>query len=136
MTLVRMTALVAALCVALPVQAQDKPHLRDVKEIDDPLYFIAVANEIDEQCDSISGRRLMAINVLWKLKSRANELGYSDDEIRAYVESDAEKNRMRARGEAYIASKGVTYDKPESFCTLGRAEIARNSAIGVYLRAN
>ncbi|MEY8838017.1 DUF5333 domain-containing protein, partial [Cribrihabitans sp. XS_ASV171] len=100
------------------------------------LYYIAVAKEIDDYCAEIDGRRLKALGVIWGLKSKANEMGYSDSEIRAYIDSDAEKARMRARGEAYLAANGVSYEKPETFCALGRAEIERNSAIGVYLRAN
>ncbi len=129
------TLAVAAL-MTVPGAVQAKPPLSDVDEIDNELYYIAIANEISEYCPSISGRRLKAIGVMWGLRSKANELGYSDTEIRAYVESDAEKDRMRAKGEAYLAQNGVSYDKPNSFCTLGRAEIERNSAIGVYLRAN
>lgn len=124
-----------SLLLAAPAFAAAKPPLREVAEIDNELYFIAIANEIDEQCDSISGRRFKAINVMWGLKSRANDLGYSDAEIRAYIGSDAEKARMRSKGEAYLAKHGVSYGAPESFCALGRAEIERNSAIGVYLRA-
>lgn len=122
--------------LALPTVAEAKPPLREVKEIDNELYYIAIANEISEVCPSISGRRLKAIGVMWGLKSKANSLGYSDSEIRAYVESDAEKDRMRAKGEAYLAANGVSYDNPTSFCSLGQKEIERNSAIGVYLRAN
>jgi len=122
--------------LTLPAMAEAKPPLRDVKEIDNELYYIAIANEISEYCPSISGRRMKAIGVMWGLRSKANKLGYSDKEIRAYVESDAEKDRMRAKGEAYLAQNGVSYANPNSFCTLGRAEIERNSAIGVYLRAN
>ncbi|MCG7519112.1 DUF5333 domain-containing protein [Ruegeria sp. Ofav3-42] len=122
--------------LTLPAVAEAKPPLREVKEIDDELYYIAIANEISDYCPSISGRRLKAIGVMWGLKSTANNLGYSDSEIRAYVESDAEKDRMRAKGEAYLARHGVSYDNPSSFCALGQAEIERNSAIGVYLRAN
>ncbi|EEE37271.1 hypothetical protein RKLH11_1107 [Rhodobacteraceae bacterium KLH11] len=122
--------------MAVPAIAEAKPPLRDVKEIDNELYYIAIANEISEYCPSISGRRLKAIGVMWGLRSKANEMGYSDTEIRAYVDSDAEKDRMRAKGEAYLAQNGVSYDKPKTFCTLGRKEIDRNSAIGVYLRAN
>ncbi|MGI9367518.1 MAG: DUF5333 domain-containing protein [Ruegeria sp.] len=122
--------------IAMPTTALAKPPLREVKEIDDALYYIAIANEITEFCTSISGRRMKAIGVMWGLKSQANKLGYSDTEIRAYVESDAEKERMRAKGEAYLAKQGVTYEQPETFCALGRAEIERNSAVGVYLRAN
>ncbi|WP_254429469.1 DUF5333 domain-containing protein [Ruegeria atlantica] len=134
MSSVKMLTLLSVL--ALPTIVEAKPPLREVKEIDNELYYIAIANEISEYCPSISGRRLKAIGVLWGLKSQANKLGYSDNEIRAYVDSDAEKDRMRAKGEAYLAQHGVTYENPNSFCTLGQAEIERNSAIGVYLRAN
>ncbi|WP_369933885.1 DUF5333 domain-containing protein [Ruegeria sp. A3M17] len=122
--------------LVIPAAVEAKPPLREVKEIDDELYYIAIANEISDYCPSISGRRFKAIGVMWGLKSKANNLGYSDGEIRAYVESDAEKDRMRAKGEAYLTANGVSYDNPKSFCTLGQAEIERNSAIGVYLRAN
>jgi len=125
----------AALVTALPALAGAKPPLREVREIDDQIFYGAVANEIDKYCDSISGRRMKAISDLWSLRSKANKLGYSDAEIRDYVESDAEKDRMRAKGKAYLAANGVSYDKPETFCTLGHAEISRNSAIGVYLKA-
>ncbi len=128
--------LAVATALTLPAVALAKPPLREVKEIDNELYYIAIANEISEYCPSISGRRMKAIGVMWGLRSKANQLGYSDSEIRSYVDSDAEKDRMRAKGEAYLAQNGVSYDRPNSFCTLGRAEIERNSAIGVYLRAN
>lgn len=134
MSVLKKLALATALI--LPVAAEAKPPLREVKEIDNELYYIAIANEISEYCPSISGRRLKAISVMWGLRSKANELGYSDTEIRAYVDSDAEKDRMRAKGEAYLSQNGVSYENPKSFCTLGKKEIERNSAIGVYLRAN
>ena len=127
--------LLVASALLWPVAGHAKPPLRDVDEIDNELYYIAIANEIDKRCDAISGRRFKAINVMWGLKRKANDLGYSDAEIRAYVESDAEKARMRRKGEAYLSANGVSDGKPESFCALGRAEIKRNSAIGVYLRA-
>ena len=134
MSVVKLVAL--ASLMALPTVTEAKPPLRDVKEIDNELYYIAIANEISEFCPSISGRRLKAISVMWGLRSKANNLGYSDTEIRSYVESDAEKDRMRAKCEAYLAKNGVSYDNPKTFCSLGQKEIQRNSAIGVYLRAN
>ena len=39
------------------------------------------------------------------------------------------------KGEAYLSANGVSYSKPESFCALGKKEIARSSAIGIYLKA-
>lgn len=128
-------AALTALPLSLPTSADAKPPLREVSEIDNELYYIAIANEIAEVCDSINGRRMKAIGVMWGLRSKANKLGYSDDEIRAYVESDTEKARMRNKGEAYLSANGAKYGQPETFCALGRAEINKNSAIGVYLRA-
>lgn len=135
MNVFKSICLAATLMVAVPALASAKPPLREVPQIDNELYYIAIAHEIDEYCENISGRRMKAIAFLWQLRSEANSLGYSDDEIRAYVESDAEKDRMRAKGENYLFANGVTYEKPETFCVLGHAEIDKNSAIGVYLRA-
>lgn len=136
MFVVRLTALAIAVGSAAASAAGAKPPLREVSKVDDTLLQIAIANEIDKYCDGLGGRRLKAIGIMWGLRSHANALGYSDKEIRAYVDLDFERKRMRARGEAYLAQKGVTYEKPESFCRLGRAEMDRNSAIGALLRAN
>ncbi len=115
--------------------AMAKPPLREVSEIDDPLYWALVAFEISEQCPDISARKLKGLGDGWDLIQKARALGYSDDEIKSYMKSDTEKKRMRARGDVYFEHKGASYDAPETFCALGRAEIERNSAIGVYLRA-
>lgn len=133
-----MKILMPALCAAvfaLPLSALAKPSLRDVPQIEDGLFAVALAKEVRDECDSIDGRVFKAIGVLTSLKREANQLGYSDDEIRAYIDSQAEKDRMRAKGEKFLAQNGVSYDNPETFCTFGRAEIAKNSAIGVLLRA-
>lgn len=124
----------APLMLLLAEPTLANPPLRDVQEIDDTLYYIAIANEIDENCDRIKGRRTKAIGKMYQLRAHANKLGYSDSEIRSYVESKSEQNRMRKKGEKYLAANGVTYESPDSFCRLGRKEIARSSAIGVYLR--
>ena len=121
--------------VALPAAALAKPSLRDVPEIEDPLFAVAMAKEVSDHCDGIAPRYLKGLGELRRLKARANALGYTDAEIRAYIESDAEKARMRAKGEQLLAQNGVDYGEPETFCAYGRAEIEKNSAIGVLLRA-
>ncbi|MGR3615452.1 MAG: DUF5333 domain-containing protein [Paracoccaceae bacterium] len=128
-------AIVSALLVAMPVWAQSKPSLRDVPEIEDPLFSVAVAKEVSDECDRIAPRYFKGLGQLRRLRARANELGYSDTEIRDYVESRAEKNRMRRKGEKLLTQAGVDLKKPETFCTYGLAEIKKNSAIGALLRA-
>lgn len=126
----------AVLCAALPaVAATAKPPLREVPEIADGIFTIVVANEIRKACDDINGRLFKGIGEIRRLRARANELGYSDDEIRAVLDSDAEKDRMRARGRDYMAAKGLNYDTPGDLCRLGHMEIKDNSAIGALLRA-
>lgn len=115
--------------------AAAKPPLNEVPEIENKLFAAAVGWEISEICDDIAARKLKALNEAWALKARANELGYSNDEIRAYMKSKTQKKRMRAKGEAYLKSQGAIYGQPETFCAVGRAEIAKKSAIGALLRA-
>ena len=115
--------------------AAAKPPLSEVPEIENKLFAAAVGWEISEICDDIAARTLKALNEAWALKARANELGYSNDEIRAYMKSKTQKKRMRAKGEAYLKSQGAIYGQPETFCAVGRAEIAKKSAIGALLRA-
>ncbi len=132
----RAVALAVMLCAALPAGAANaKPPLRDVPEIEDTLFIVAIADELSKKCDSLSARRLKGLSILLNLRAHANRLGYSDAEIRAQVESDAEKARMRAKGEAYLKSQGVRLDQPETYCAFGRAEIKKSSAIGALLKA-
>ncbi|MBB96229.1 MAG: hypothetical protein CML68_16760 [Rhodobacteraceae bacterium] len=117
-------------------EAQAKRPIRDVPELYEPLFYIAIANEIRKTCPNISERRMYGISQLWQLKNRANQLGYSDKEIEAFYESEEERARMAKRGEAYLARFGADRDDEASLCAFGLSEIERNSAIGVYLKEN
>jgi len=129
-------ALLAATLSASAVAASANPSLRDVPEIENIIFAAAIAHEISEKCPSIKARKMKALGMAWKLRSRANNLGYSDAEIRAYVESDSEKTRMRSKGESFLKANGVDYGNPQTFCTYGHAEIAKSSAVGALLKAN
>ena len=129
----------ALLCLTLlfaAATAVAKPPLRDVAEIDETLLAVGLANDIRENCPDISARVLKALVLLRNLKARANELGYSDDEIDAYRSSDVEKARMRTEGDAWLAAHGVTEGDAQSFCAAGRAEIEKDSQIGALLKVN
>lgn len=131
-----LAGLVLAMGVAAPASsAAARPHLREVAEINNGLFAVAIAREIKDYCPTINARYFRAFNFLVSLKNTARDMGYSNDEIEAYVDSDKEKARMRARGEAYLVAHGVSYDDPQSFCALGREEIEKSSQIGVLLRA-
>lgn len=125
----------AIIAMTTPMSLAAKPPLRDVPEIEEPLFAVALAKEVSDHCDSLGARLFKGIGELRRLRSHANDLGYADSEIRAYIESDVEKARMRAKGEELLSARGVSYQNPETFCAFGRAEIKKNSAIGALLRA-
>ncbi|WP_390914365.1 DUF5333 family protein [Pseudosulfitobacter sp. SM2401] len=130
---VMMTAAAAAV---LATSVQAKPNLRDVSAIDDGLLAVALANEIRNKCANISPRMLKALRFVNGLRDKARNMGYSDTEIDAYRKSDVEKERLKAKGYAYLEANGVINGQPETYCALGRAEIEKSSQIGALLKVN
>lgn len=113
-----------------------RPALSDVQEIDDGLLAVGLADRIRKECPSIEARMLRAYTVIYGLVDQAMALGYSREEIDAYRKSKAQKARLRARGEVWLASRGVQSGTQDEFCALGRDEIKKNSQIGALLKVN
>lgn len=121
-------------CCATTVLAN--PPLREVKQINDGLLAVGLADEIRKNCSSISGRIFKGIGRLRSIHQTALDMGYSKQEIEDFVDNRAEKNRLKAEGHAYLRANGASLAKPNSMCTLGRKEIAKKSAIGSLLYEN
>ncbi|SFQ16317.1 hypothetical protein SAMN05421853_102205 [Roseivivax halotolerans] len=125
---------IALVLGATGAAAQSKPPLNQVREIDDGLLMVGIADEIRKRCDNIDARMINAWSRIRGLESRAKSLGYTAEEIEDYVTSDEEKARMRRRGEALLRQRGFDPASTGDYCTFGREEIARGSQIGVLLR--
>ncbi|MBW6418128.1 DUF5333 domain-containing protein [Celeribacter sp. PS-C1] len=115
--------------------AAELPPLREVQEIDQNMLWAGLAVEVSDECSTIEVKKIKGISFLWGLKNKASAMGYTDDEIRAYVESDDEEARIRRLGEAYVRQAGFDPKTPEGLCAFGEAEIARGSVIGSFLRS-
>jgi hypothetical protein len=126
--------LAAVLCLTLAAPVAAKPPLREVAQIDDALMMVAIADEIRKTCSDISARMIRALGTVNGLKAQAQALGYTDDEIKDYVRSDAEKKRMRAKATGWLAARGVAASNSAQLCRFGKSEIARDSEIGRLLR--
>ena len=111
-----------------------KPPLREVREIDDQLMMIAIADEIRKTCSDIDARFLRGIAELNGLKSKAKSLGYSSEEIDEYATSKSEKARMRTKAETWLASQGVNVSDKAELCSFGKAQMAGGTYIGSLLR--
>jgi hypothetical protein len=126
--------LTSAICLCLALPAAAKPPLSEVPEIDDGLMTIAIADEIRKTCDGISARMIRALRQIKALEKRAKQMGYSDEEIDDYVNSEREKRRMRTKAETYLVSQGVGSKDSKALCRFGRDQIASGGPIGYFLR--
>ena len=124
-----------ALLAALPAVAgaQDRPPLGQVEVITEGLINTAIAYELDRKCDGLDGRRLQGIAFLWSLESEARQLGYSRDEIRAFIDNDEEKDRLEGIARERLRGMGAVEGQWDTYCAVGRDEIAKESQIGRLL---
>ena len=125
-------AAVAAAGLAAPSSAQTP--LKDVAEIRDGIIHVGMAYEISEKCGDIDARLFRGIGFLNSLKRRARALGYSEAEIDAYVNDEAEKDRLEGIARGLLADLGVVSGDEASYCAVGRAQIAANTRVGWLLR--
>ena len=51
----------------------------------------------------------------------------------AYIDDRAEKARLEAIARERAVAMGVVEGEPETYCAVGRSEIARGSQVGRYL---
>lgn len=115
--------------------AQALPPLAQEKYINDRLIAARIADRIRRECPSISARIIYAWSQARALKKYARAKGYSDQQIEAFLDSKADKERIYAVAERYLRKNGATQGDAESFCRIGRDEIAKNTVTGSLLSA-
>ncbi|MEZ5798464.1 MAG: DUF5333 domain-containing protein [Paracoccaceae bacterium] len=93
-----------------------------------------IADKIADTCPTLAPRKLRALNELEKLKNYALKRGYTAEEIRAFVTSKTEKKRGKAEAADWLAKAGAVEGDSDSYCRIGRDEIAKGSLIGALLR--
>ena len=120
--------------ISTTAAAQAAVPLNEEPHINNSLVAVAVGNAIRKTCPSISARMLVALSKGRELQNYALEKGYSKDEMDAFLDDKTEKARVKGLAADYMAANGVVTGDVESYCTLGRAEIAKDSLIGSLLR--
>lgn len=112
------------------VEARALTALADNGYINERLVAAQIGDLIRKTCPDIGARMFYALNEARKLKGYALKQGYSEDQIEDFINSKAEKARVRALADSYMAANGVVKGDVDSYCALGRAEIARGSIAG------
>lgn len=113
--------------------AVDYTAMRNDARVHSELLSASIAYLIDENCDDLSLRKFRLINKAYQLQKHANTLGYSLGEVTSYVDSKVEQDRFRAIAEPMLAKQGARKGDMESYCAVGRAEIAKGSFAGKLL---
>lgn len=132
MTFFKATCVASILGASFATTAIANPA--DVTRVTEGLIAAGMATELDDQCGDVSVRMLRGVNFLWGLKDHLTGLGYSDDEIRAFIDNDAEKDRLEAIARGRLADLGAIEGDAESYCTVARAQIAQDTQVGRLLR--
>ena len=127
-------ACAVALC-CVPAPAMAAKGLAQEAALNEELIAISMANVIRKTCPSISARMLKAWLYIKTLEAEAQSLGYSAQEVTAFVKDPMEKKRVLSIAQKRLAHHGVIPDQPATYCTFGLAEIQAGSAIGKLLKA-
>ena len=121
-------ATLAAPALALEPLAQER-------YVNDRLIAARVADRVRRECPSINARIVYAWSQARALKRYAENKGYSSSEIDAFLDSKQDKARIYAAAEDYLTRNGARKGDAESFCRIGRTEIASKSVAGSLLVA-
>ena len=104
--------------------------------INEVLIAGRVGDTIRNTCPTISARLVVAYSKIKEIERYARAQGYSDADFDAFRNNETEKNRMKAQATAYLKTAGAVEGDAESYCRVGRAEIAKGSLIGEMLRSS
>lgn len=126
-------ALTLALTLASPAAALEP--LAQERYINDRLVAARVADRIRRECPLIEARLVAAWSAARALKRYAEQKGYPAAEIEAFLDSKPDRARIYAVAEDYLTRNGARAGDAESFCRIGRNEIASKSVAGSLLVA-
>ncbi|ARO15224.1 hypothetical protein BVG79_01882 [Ketogulonicigenium robustum] len=113
--------------------AQARPPLGQVAQVTEPLITAAMAYEISRVCGAVNIRLLRGIGYLNGIKSTARGLGYSSVEIDSFVDDRTQKRNLEDVARGRLRDLGAIDGQPETFCAVGRSQIAAGSQIGRLL---
>lgn len=127
-----------ALCLALaaPLAAAAPVPLAQEKHINSELLAAQVGDILRKTCPAASARMFVVLNRLNALESYARAQGYAEPEVKAFLKDRAQKDRIRAEAEAYLAAAGAVKGDVDSYCRVAREEVRKRTPAGQLLRVS
>jgi hypothetical protein len=99
------------------------------------LVAAQVSDIIRNTCPTISARMFVVISEMFALERHAKAQGNTEADIKAFLANKAEKKRIKSLALAYLEKAGAKTGDGESYCKVGRAEIAKKTVAGSLLRS-
>lgn len=126
-------ATLAVLLAAGPARALEP--LNKEAHINASLVAGQVGDTIRKTCPSISAKMFTVLGKLNALEDYAREKGYTEAEVKAFLKDKTEKARIKALAKDYLKAAGAVDGDAESYCKVGRDEIAKDTLAGSLLRS-
>lgn len=127
---VALVALIVASLATSAVAAQTPPPINEEPHIHKTLFAAAVGALILQSCSTVFPRYLRIKTKIDELEAYAHDMGYTDEDIRGFLDDKDEQKKMRRAANRYLRKHGVVKGNPETYCALGRAEIANKTLTG------
>lgn len=107
--------------------------LREEAHINTSLIAAQAGDILRKTCPTISARMVVVLTKARALEQYARDRGYTEPEVKAFLKDRDEKARVRAAAEAYLADAGAVHGDVESYCRVGREQIAKGTLLGELL---
>jgi hypothetical protein len=115
---------------------QEKVPLPEEPHINEQLIAAQAGDILRNICPKASARMLVVWAKMWDLKTYAEDKGYTESEVKAFLKDKDQKARVKAAAEAYLEAAGAVAGDPESYCQVGRDEIAKGTLLGQIIRVS
>lgn len=128
-----------SVAIAIPVLASAssaQTPLRDNDAVNNRLVVAGIVRRIHKRCPSITYRKMRSYFFLRSIYDLAQDQGYSENEIEAYIDDEDEEARLYTFVDSWLSNRGAVTGNAESYCAIGRAEMTAESQIGNYLRTD
>ena len=129
-----MTIRIALILAVLASPAVAKESLWTYDRISKGLFDIGVAEAVRRNCTSISEKKLPAMAFALGLYNYAKSKGYTHSEVQAFLDSDAEQDKLEKRVRAHYKALNLNPDTANSLCDYGKDQIAKSSQVGKLLK--
>lgn len=135
-TMTKLTLTLSLLATLAAAPAFALVPLEQEAHINTSLVAGRVGDIIRQTCPTISAKMFTVMGALGDLKDYARDKGYSEKDVKNFLGDQGQKDRIRGLAAEYLAKAGAVPGDIESYCKVGRDEIAKGTLAGSLLRSS